>query len=269
MLRSGRQARRGAWAFQATKETTKELLGRAVAEVRRPAGSVGPSQAKALAAIAGDGWRLPATCVDLGGQDIADRIDNGRRPAYPFPRMKTHLGPTSFGMRSALRATTARKSVVAILLGLWLGASGTPVQSASPSTAEGLPVRGLHLAGPAKRDVPALLQFIREELPKEGINTLILEINYGFDYQSRPEFASPDGLGKAEVQQIARTCRERHIELIPQINSRPCTIICNRSAAGCGCGATGSWTEEPPGSASGRPVRTEPRPPLTWCPRTS
>ena len=113
---------------------------------------------------------------------------------------------------------TAHKSAVAILLCAWLGACYAPAQAASPSTANGLPVRGLHLSGPAKREVPALLQFIGETLPKEGINTLILEINYGFNYQSRPELSNPSGLGKEEVQQIAKACREKHVELIPQIN---------------------------------------------------
>jgi hypothetical protein len=80
------------------------------------------------------------------------------------------------------------------------------------------PVRGLHCSAPSKRDLPACLEFIRKVLPKEGVNTLILEFNYGYDYKSRPEFADPSAPGRDEVQQIVKACREAGIELIPQIN---------------------------------------------------
>ena len=81
-----------------------------------------------------------------------------------------------------------------------------------------LPVRGLHTFAPARKDLGAALAFIREALPREGVNTLIMELNYNFDFRSRPEFADPSALGKAEVQQIAKACREKGIELIPQFN---------------------------------------------------
>jgi hypothetical protein len=81
-----------------------------------------------------------------------------------------------------------------------------------------LPVRGLHVFAPAKKDLAAALDFIRDSLPTEGVNTLIMEFNYSFDFQSRPEFADPNALGKDGVQQIVKACREKGIELIPQIN---------------------------------------------------
>jgi len=83
---------------------------------------------------------------------------------------------------------------------------------------EKLPVRGLHCSAPSKQDLPQCLKFIRETLPKEGVNTLILEFNYQYNYTSRPEFANPSALGKEEVQDIAKACREAGVELIPQIN---------------------------------------------------
>lgn len=83
---------------------------------------------------------------------------------------------------------------------------------------EKLPVRGLHCSAPSKQDLPQCLKFIREALPKEGVNTLILEFNYQYNYTSRPEFANPSALGKEEVQEIAKACREAGVELIPQIN---------------------------------------------------
>ena len=60
---------------------------------------------------------------------------------------------------------------------------------APPSNTAPLPVRGIHMAAPGKKDLPALLAFIGGPLAEEGVNTLILEFNYGFDFKSRPEFA--------------------------------------------------------------------------------
>lgn len=89
---------------------------------------------------------------------------------------------------------------------------------APPEKPEALPVRGIHLAAPGKSDFPQALAFVRDVLPKEGINTLILEFNYQFDYRSRPEFADAGALGREEVAQLARVCRDQGIEWIPQIN---------------------------------------------------
>lgn len=81
-----------------------------------------------------------------------------------------------------------------------------------------IPIRGLHLSVPAKKDLPLALTFIRESLRKEGVNTLILEVDYNFDFRSRPEFGDAAAPGKEEMQQLAGACREAGIELIPQIN---------------------------------------------------
>ena len=108
-----------------------------------------------------------------------------------------------------------RSRVVLTLLAssLAIGASAaTGQRDARP------PIRGLHLSAPEKKDLPAALEFIRESLPKVSVNTLVLEFDYKFDFQSRPEFGDPSALNKEEVRQIANACREKGIELIPQIN---------------------------------------------------
>lgn len=88
----------------------------------------------------------------------------------------------------------------------------------SPAPDRRLPVRGLHVSMPAKKDLAATAAFIRESLPKEGVNTLILEFDYNYDFRSRPEFADPSAPDAGDVRQIAKACREAGIELIPQLN---------------------------------------------------
>ena len=101
---------------------------------------------------------------------------------------------------------------------LGLSAGAEPEQKQAPKNPESVPVRGLHLSAPAKKELAAAIEFIRESLPKEGVNALILEFDYNFDFQLRAEFADASALGKEEVQQIVKACREKGIELIPQIN---------------------------------------------------
>ena len=96
--------------------------------------------------------------------------------------------------------------------------AGAAEQSEAGAISSTLPIRGLHLSAPNKKDVGRLVEFIRDALPKTGVNTLILEFDYHFDFKSRPEFNDPSALGKDGVQQILKACRKAGIELIPQIN---------------------------------------------------
>lgn len=83
---------------------------------------------------------------------------------------------------------------------------------------ESLPIRGIHFSAPRSRDLPLCLKFIREALPKEGVNTLFLEFNYNFQYKEHLELADRGALSEAEVKEILAACREANVELIPQIN---------------------------------------------------
>ena len=50
-----------------------------------------------------------------------------------------------------------------------------------------LPRRGLAIAAPNKETVDRFVKFIKEELPPRQINTLILRVDYNFQYQSHPK----------------------------------------------------------------------------------
>jgi hypothetical protein len=106
-------------------------------------------------------------------------------------------------------------SVFSVLL--WVMATSLAEGNGDSVNGE-LPVCGLHVSVPSKRDLPRCLTFIREVLPKQGVNTLIVEFNYGYDYKSLPEFSNPSALDLKEVRQIVEACKAGGIELIPQIN---------------------------------------------------
>jgi hypothetical protein len=81
-----------------------------------------------------------------------------------------------------------------------------------------LPVRGIHMSAPKPDDLPLLLRFIREGAPKEGVNTLVLEINYRYQYTKHPEVIDADALTKDDLKSIAAACRQANVKFIPMIN---------------------------------------------------
>lgn len=86
------------------------------------------------------------------------------------------------------------------------------------SDAEPLQVRGLHLSAPKPHEMADSLRFIREALPKEGVNLLVLEFGYRYQFTKRPEVVDPDALSREDVKSIVEACRAAGVRLIPQIN---------------------------------------------------
>ncbi|MFZ5929229.1 MAG: family 20 glycosylhydrolase [Acidobacteriota bacterium] len=90
--------------------------------------------------------------------------------------------------------------------------------AAFAATAEPLPVRGIHLAAPQPDELGLALRFIREALPKEGVNTLVLEFNYRYRFSSHPEVTDEPALSRQDLERLAAACREANVRLIPMIN---------------------------------------------------
>src|SRR5579859_2519076 len=81
-----------------------------------------------------------------------------------------------------------------------------------------LPVRGLHLSAPDKADLELCTSFIRDVLPKEGVNTLVMEFGYQYRFKSHPEVAEPGSLALEDVKQIVAACKSASIRLIPEMD---------------------------------------------------
>lgn len=103
--------------------------------------------------------------------------------------------------------------MIGLMLSLAMVGGGGDLQ-----VARELPIRGLHLMGPSAEDLPALTSFIRKDLPKEGVNTLVLEFDFNFQFKKRPEMAPQGALSLDQIKQIVAACREAKVRLIPQIN---------------------------------------------------
>ena len=81
-----------------------------------------------------------------------------------------------------------------------------------------LPVRGFCIGGPESKDVTKFVKFINEELAPRDINTLIVRIDFNYQYVSHPELRDSAALSKADVKQIVNACKKNGIDVIPQIN---------------------------------------------------
>jgi hypothetical protein len=81
-----------------------------------------------------------------------------------------------------------------------------------------LPVRGLCIAAPTKEFVDPFIEFIEKELVPMKVNTMVLRIDYAYEFESRPELRSENPLSKDDVKKIVKACQNADIRIIPQIN---------------------------------------------------
>lgn len=81
-----------------------------------------------------------------------------------------------------------------------------------------LPIRGFSISAPKPPAVDSFVRFIETELAPRKVNTLLLLVDYAYQYSSHPELADSIALSKADVKKIVAVCRKNKIKLIPQIN---------------------------------------------------
>ncbi|MBD0256744.1 MAG: family 20 glycosylhydrolase [Cytophagales bacterium] len=81
-----------------------------------------------------------------------------------------------------------------------------------------LPVRGFCIAAPRPAGVDAFVTFIEKELAPRRVNTLIVRVDYNYQYESHPELRDSVALSKEDVKKLVAACRRHQIRLIPQVN---------------------------------------------------
>ncbi len=80
------------------------------------------------------------------------------------------------------------------------------------------PTRGLCIAAPNSARLEELIEFIHKELAPRSVNTLVLRVDYNYQYESHPELRAAETLSKAEVKRLVAACKADGIRLIPQVN---------------------------------------------------
>lgn len=81
-----------------------------------------------------------------------------------------------------------------------------------------MPVRGLCIAAPSPAGLDRFIKFIGEELAPRNVNTLILRVDFNYQFESYPKLSDSVALSKADVKKLVDVCRKNNIRIIPQIN---------------------------------------------------
>jgi hypothetical protein len=81
-----------------------------------------------------------------------------------------------------------------------------------------LQVRGFCIGAPKPNGVDAFVEFIDKELAPRKVNTLILRVDFNYQFESHPELRDSVALSKADVKKIVNISKKHNIRLIPQIN---------------------------------------------------
>ncbi len=79
-------------------------------------------------------------------------------------------------------------------------------------------VQGLCIAAPNADGVDEFIKFVEEELGPNGINTLVLRVDFNYAYESRPELRGTNPLSKEQIKKLVAVAKKHHINLIPQVN---------------------------------------------------
>jgi hypothetical protein len=107
------------------------------------------------------------------------------------------------------------KIIVAVIFIFFESQQISSAQNAADSL---FPVRGFCIGAPSSDQVERFVKFINEELAPRGVNTLLILVDYNYQFESYPQLRDSAALSKAEVRKIVNVCRKNKIRIIPQIN---------------------------------------------------
>ena len=108
------------------------------------------------------------------------------------------------------------KKLLVSILAVWLIHSTTLFSQARLDSL--LPVRCFMIGAPSPDHLNDFLTFMKKELAPNHINTIILQVDYNYAYESYPNLRDSVVLTKKDVKEIVKTARELHIKLVPMIN---------------------------------------------------
>lgn len=111
-----------------------------------------------------------------------------------------------------------RLTFSALLSAICLMSSSTTQGTLSDKLDTIIPVRGFCISAPHPDALDKFVKFIDEELTPASVNTLILRVDYNYQFESHPELRDSATLSKEDVKKIVSICRKHNIQIIPQIN---------------------------------------------------
>ena len=116
------------------------------------------------------------------------------------------------------KSTTVLDRQLLSAVGCWLSFSLITPLLAAEHQGSVFPTRALCISAPHPESVSRFNRFIETELAPRGVNTLILRVDFHFQFKSHPELTDYNALSSNQVQSIVKTCKAFKIRLIPQVN---------------------------------------------------
>jgi hypothetical protein len=108
-----------------------------------------------------------------------------------------------------------KKIVFGAVLGLLFSASLVSQASAAEAPKPVKPWLGVHVMLSNSAQAQELTGVVGA-MAQAGINTIVGEINYGFEYQSHPELRGDNPCTKEQIGKLVAECKKNNIRLIPQ-----------------------------------------------------
>lgn len=106
---------------------------------------------------------------------------------------------------------TMRKVLFLLFVNLSFVAHAQPLDSI-------MPVRGLSIAAPRPAGLANFLAFMEKELVPRQVNTLVLRVDFNYQYKNYPKMADEEALSQEQVKQLVNKARQHGLRLVPQIN---------------------------------------------------
>ncbi len=71
---------------------------------------------------------------------------------------------------------------------------------------------------PYKNEIPDVARFIEETLAPAGVNLIVLQIRYRYQFKRHPECQGFDPLSENDIKILLDVCRRNNIHLVPKMN---------------------------------------------------
>jgi len=112
----------------------------------------------------------------------------------------------------------ARVFGLSLMTAIWLVSSCAPRPAATVPPARRPLVLGFHVLVESSKAAEALIGEI-PALAARGVNLLIVEVDYFYEYVSHPELRGKDPVSAATIKRIVGLCRTHGIRLVPEFQS--------------------------------------------------
>jgi len=107
---------------------------------------------------------------------------------------------------------------LSLMAAIWLLTSCAPRPAATVPSAKRPLVLGFHVLVESSKAAEALIGEI-PSLARQGVNLLIAEVDYNYEYVSHPELRGADPIPAATIKRIVGLCRTHGIRLVPEFQS--------------------------------------------------